>query len=263
MEEITTVPALQFTGAEHFIAGIAPAFWSHIPLTISQINILSLIDGMHCLLLQGGNSDELLAVSKCSLVATIVSAERKSNGAVQYAVDDGTGVIDVMHWVDDFILPSLLHDCNEQESMPIGTTVKIYARIECLALLNNENASSETLLVRGRHLQSFRCTRELHANRLVSIRSPNEESTHWIASTKTPFHVSSSVSVLQRLGPNISKQIADRDNLPSADDADGSWQVFGTKCLCRSPYKEKLLCKCALITTSPVIAGFVTSRLNE
>lgn len=167
----------EYTGAEAFLVGLSPSFWAHVPLWIHQVHsALLLEDGVHCLILSSttstttttpfnhgndndndGNSGEedtpplspslrVIPISKCKLYGTIVYSKRKSNGCVQYVLDDGTGVIDCLHWdteQDDVDgLPSLtgsLHNSRSRHSeskgvLPPGTVVRVLGRLHCVAV---------------------------------------------------------------------------------------------------------------------------------
>jgi hypothetical protein len=238
----TSAIADTFSGAEPFLAGITPCFWSHVPLLVAHIKNLKLINGLNCLLLLDQDSrPKVLPLTKVTLVGTIVCAERRSNGSVLYVLDDGTGVVDCLHWIDNpFGLPSLT-DPEEEDAgvMAVGKLVKIMGRIECLSI---DTANTEHLLVNCA-LESHSCIREIHASIVKEVKALDGESRHWLACQSLLASNRNSVEVLTTLGLEIGRQVADRANLPAADDFCGEWRLFGTNCRCALVYKDSLLCE--------------------
>jgi len=129
------------TGAEPHLVGLSPTYWCHVPLLIAQIHTqVALVRGIHCLHIYPNSHDakmarrsnnekedehanekleshrqqqqhvKMIPISKCHLVGTIVSAERKASGAVRYVLDDGTGLMDVLFWIDRYLdeLPEIV-----------------------------------------------------------------------------------------------------------------------------------------------------------
>lgn len=153
-----------YTGAETFLVGISPTFWAHVPLMIRQLHNLKLMDGIHCLLLVDQNNNQqqqvvvssmdderisspprVIPISKCKLVGTIVCSERRANGCILYVIDDGTGLVDCLHWDNDNdddddngLLPSLTGRTSTGRSndmlLPAGTLVRVMGRIQCVAV---------------------------------------------------------------------------------------------------------------------------------
>ena len=128
------------TGVEPHLVGLSPTYWCHVPLLIAHIHTqVALVHGIHCRQhvlsprrpeapmisppRQCEDEEEeeekrertpnqplpppppvkMIPLSKCHLVGTIVSAEHKASGAVLYVLDDGTGLIDVLFWMDRYL----------------------------------------------------------------------------------------------------------------------------------------------------------------
>jgi hypothetical protein len=191
------------TGSESFMVGLAPTFWTHVPLLIHDVQCnMHLLKGVNCLLLNSVDetaisSDvpgprKIVPISKCTLVGTIVSVERKSNGCIMYVLDDGSGLIDVVHYIeDDFLSVPLLI------GLPEGSTerkavfapahqVRVFGRIQCVSIVKsavyehqdksqwisvesavnstNVNVQSTSLIRPGKS-----AVREIHASLILSI----------------------------------------------------------------------------------------------
>jgi hypothetical protein len=239
---LTSASLKNYTGAEPFVVGLAPAFWAHVPLHIASIHNLKLINGLHCLLVsQNGTVSKILPITKVTLIGTIVCAERRSNGSVLYVIDDGTGLVDCLHWLDNpFTLPSLTDPESSKNALSVGTLIKVRGRIECIYIHTDK---AENISVSGNTLESQRCIREIHANAVVEVTDKDDESLHWDACQSLLASSSNALGVLELLGSEIQAQVDDRMNLPSADDMCGEWRLFGTKCRCHLSYKDTLLCE--------------------
>jgi hypothetical protein len=258
-----------------FLAGICPQFWSHVPMMIQDVLNLQLIDGIHCLDLQRkrrriDNSEALDArqdehddteqslysryapISKCMLVGIIVYADTRRDGSMVYVLDDGTGLMDCVHWStsdqqhDIYHLPNLFGDDDSQhewvkERFDVGDSVRVYGKIECLARLNPKDTINWD---RG-HGKRYFLIGEIQA----AIIEPLEEDVllaevrHWKRCNADAPH--SIQHWLDLLGPQMQAQIQQRVNLPSADDSLGQWRVFGPSCRCKLSYMDTLLyCHC-------------------
>jgi hypothetical protein len=299
------------TGAEAFLAGISPTFWAHVPLLIGQIHndLMLMEDGVNCLVIFPTGSahhhdfdsskkehavvgtnvyPRVTPISKCKLVGTIVYSERKSNGCVNYVVDDGTGLIDCLHWDaenDDFEgLPSLTGQRDpECEILAPGTVVRVMGRIQCVAVGDTLSEEFELPAARcsnGGRMVSAACrcflsvVREIHASLVEPVRAfsranPHSldcETRHWMDCIRTqqrhlgrvqlsrtggPIGATllNPLDVLEILGTNISEQVADRSNLPSAGDSTGLWRLFGLNCRCNNPLIQEELLYCHCIAT--------------
>jgi hypothetical protein len=299
------------TGVEAFLAGISPTFWAHIPLLIGQIHndLMLMENGVNCLVTFPTGSTHnrdvdssmmehanvcanvyprVIPISKCKLVGTIVYSERKSNGCVNYVVDDGTGLIDCLHWDaenDDFEgLPPLTGQRDpECEIFAPGAVVRVMGRIQCVAVDGSLSAEFELPAHQGSNdgqmvSTTCRCfvsvVREVHASvvepvRALSRANPHSldcEARHWMDCIRTqqrhlhqeqlsrtggPIGTTllSPLDVLEILGTNISEQVAERNNLPSADDSTGLWRLFGLNCRCNNPLIQEALLYCHCIAT--------------
>ena len=235
------------------VVGLSPAFWAHVPLTIRHVQELRLLNGFNCLIRKDPATDKatVLPLSKCELVGVIVAVEsRGSTGGVIYVIDDGTGVIDCLHWPDDDGLPSLTSLEPESNILPVGTYARVFGRIECVAIGPKKDESIG-------YDDRMDCIREIHASIVqdaIEIDGPPKlgeddlETQHWKRSVKilsSPDMLLTSDDIIRLLGPEIAKQIEERATLPAADTSDGAWRVFGSQCLCELEYKYDLLyCHC-------------------
>ena len=227
---------------EPFTVGLAPSFWAHVPLLVAHVNSLKLINGINFLLVDHDSQSQILPISKVTLVGTIVCAERRSNGSVIYALDDGSGFIDCLHWFENpFNLPSLTGDDSEERiPLSVGALVKVLGRVECLSLHVDQ---TEPVSVLGHTLESQRCVREVHATVMQELTNEDGEREHWLRCQSLLRSNMNSTQLLAALGPEIQQQVVDRTSLPSVDDMCGEWRHFGTKCRCCLSYKDPLLCK--------------------
>ena len=269
---------------DHALVGISPTYWSHVPLHIQQIHHLKLVNGIQCLTVETSaeqdsqdvgdtttrppaSSSKIVPISKCQLVGIVVCVERKPNGSVIYVIDDGTGLIDCLHYPCilsddpwDSLLPPLVQSSDQDDIFPVGECVKVMGRIQCISI---QQASPVDTTDSSPKLT---CIREIHATLVESVKTCyssslsllDAERRHWdrcirlyratliptaLAATEPPPILCNAKDVLVRLGPEIGRQVADRNNLPSADDKIGAWKLFGAKCKCQSSYKDALLCK--------------------
>ena len=265
----------QLTGGEHFLVGLSPQYWANTPMLMDQFHRLALVGGIDCI----RTPAKLLPVSKCTLVGVIVNVDRKSNGSVLYLVDDGTGMVDCLHWTDNdhYRLPPLSRSTEYPSNhLFVGQVVRIMGRIKVLAI----GSVRETMVVAGKTWEIRDAIRELHVSVIEDIQPRQDlrrmdlgpETLHWLqcmeflkncesetipSDDATPPVVRNGTDVLSLLGPAISKGALARTDLPSADDAIGAWKVFGAGCQCNLPYKESLLyCHCQA-TIEPLDPHFV------
>jgi len=284
----------QLTGGEHFLVGLSPQYWAHIPMLVDQFHRLSLVDGIDCVVIRMQNAPiKLIPVSKCNIVGVIVNVERKPNGSILYLVDDGTGMVDCLRWTDNdhYRLASLSSTKTEHlsDNLTVGQIVRVMGRIKVLSIGN----VSETMLVGDKKWEFRDAVREVHVHLIETVtpldprrQDTSEETLHWIkcmkfynncqtcerstdsagqnpeyyvtefAAPSVPF-VRNGKDVLELLGPSITRNALVRTDLPAADDAIGAWKVFGTSCRCDLPYKESLLyCHCQA-TIEPLDPHFV------
>lgn len=174
-------------GAEPFLAGLAPQYWAHAPLTIRTLHSLGLVNGMDCLILNSRNltttgTIKCIPLSKCEMVGVIVNADVKSNGSCLYLVDDGTGLVDVMAWADSDVyrLPPLVESNNDTSRYKVGDRVRVLGKIKCVSI----GAVRETVNQGGTMLEIRDCVREVHATRITALhpsrKSLNLESHFWL-----------------------------------------------------------------------------------
>lgn len=241
----------RWTGAEPFLVGIAPNFWAHVPMTISGINDLKLVNGVHCW--SSGDGKQHVPVSKCVLVGCIVNATvRSADESILYVLDDGTGLIDCLVWAnntenDIFHLPSLVLDhgnsgeYGSNDNIGLGEIVKVFGKLQCVTIQGEHD---------GGYNEPF-VVREIQASLVERIDGPNEEARHWKACaereesmTRDPTKFNA-LGYLKVLGPEITSQVKARRHLPAMDDMLGEWRIFGTSCTCDLDYKAELLyCHC-------------------
>lgn len=210
----------QLHGAEPFVVGLSPAYWSHIPMTIADVTNLVVVNGIPCL------HGTWIPVSKCTLVGTLVHANNN-----MYVLDDGTGLVDILAWGEPregiYALPKLTkgqqqqqHDHNDKDKWRVSDTVRVMGRIECLSLgepyymygfpQHDDDGSStknnkKRRLSNNNNQQSLAIRKgifEIHANIMEPLspnnttRNPNDnalnlEANHWMKSlllqqTNTP-----------------------------------------------------------------------------
>jgi hypothetical protein len=239
----------QWTGAEPFLVGIAPNFWAHVPMTVSGVNDLKLVNGIHCW--SSADCNQHVPISKCKLVGCIVNATiRSSDESILYVLDDGTGLIDCLVWAnntenDIFHLPSLVLDdhpdkCESSKEIGLGDIVRVFGKVQCVTIQGEHDTKNEPFVIR-----------EIQASLVERIDGPNEEARHWnacaereesMARDPTQFNA---LGYLKLLGPQITAQVKARQHLPAMDDMLGEWRIFGTSCTCDLDYKAELLyCHC-------------------
>ena len=105
-----------------------------------------------------------IPVSKCELMGRIVNIERRSNGAIFYLLDDGTGLVDCLAWEDDhdnavsssistsYSLDSIcIPRQNNSYSNPryskkigLGDLVRIRGKIRCIHPISNDDNKSSS-----------------------------------------------------------------------------------------------------------------------
>ena len=170
MKEVASSP--EFCGAEEFLVGLSPGYWSHIPLTILDVNNMKMMAGVNCIVREStetANNDinknntgklynacnsevtslQCYPVSKCTLVGMIVFAEAKANNSFFYVLDDGTGFIDCLAWGQGedsiYSLPALGETIQyggiatgggsrHDGEFCVGDLVRVMGRIECVSV---------------------------------------------------------------------------------------------------------------------------------
>lgn len=268
----------ELSGTEHFVVGVSPQYWSHSPLSIKSLNDLGLVDGIDCLVLK--DEARFIPVSKCELQGVIVNVDRKSNGSCLYLLDDGTGIVDCLSWVDNdlYSLPSLIpHDDNNGPKAPyrVGDVVRVFGKIKTVSI----GGIRETIKAYGREWKVHDCVREVHITSMTCL-SLNAQANHWLrciqfarralidslmtrgiqdvfeGASSDEIHylqqrksmldpVCNGPDVLRLLGQEIASKAIGHADFPAPDDACGSWRVFGAGCQCNLSYLNSLLyCHC-------------------
>ena len=250
-----------------FLVGISPQYWAYTRMAVMDVLNLKLKDGINWLEPQqtkhfqrpydtknDDQSDHLSTpVSKCLLVGHIVYVSERKGGSKVYVLDDGTGVIDCVHWSTDaedlYHLPPLIdlgEDKNESKGFAVGETVRIFGKIDCLASVSNKDVDVNKIF-------SNTVVREIQIRIIERVEDHLvSEAQHWMDSClHNPIPL---MTHLEKLGPEIGKQILNRVNLPSVDDVSNAWRVFGANCSCKLPYMEELLychCQCTAEPLDP------------
>jgi len=167
-------PTPTFCGAEHFLVGLSPSYWSHIPMAIADVLHLKVVEGVTCMLRKKSRESSIqptlhaassatttteanrpnlhcIPVAKCALVGIIVCAEPKaSHNSYSYALDDGTGMIDCLAWGHSssdggvYSLPALATtdggtlQTRNSAMFGVGDLVRVLGRLECISISHDE-----------------------------------------------------------------------------------------------------------------------------
>jgi len=223
--------------------GISPYYWSHVPMTVQQLNELKLVDGIFC---WSNGDQQYVPIMKCLLVGCIVSRKvRASDEALLYVIDDGTGLIDCYAWAktsdDLYHLPVLTRrkstNQSAEENCRLGDIVRIFGKIQCVAAIRDMDVVVKEVQISliDRVVGSQWDIEMKHWKACIDreesmIRDPNSFT---------------AVKYLNVLGTTISTQVSERRMLPSRHDTNEEWRVFGLSCSCHLPYKMDLLyCHC-------------------
>lgn len=78
--------------------GLSPQYWCYMPMMVCDVRNLELVKGVLCLRLP---NDCLIPVSKCEIQGIITNIQLQAHGAVLYLIDDGTGLLDCLHFESD------------------------------------------------------------------------------------------------------------------------------------------------------------------
>ena len=301
----------QISSIDSFVVGLAPTFWAHVPLLIEHLKChLHVVDGMQCFILNVKNHEALdgfslfssrlsstafpddqkiIPISKCHVVGTIVNAERKSNGCNMYILDDGSGLIDILHYSDGdlYELPSLSRYQDDNVGSNIfepGDMVRVLGRVQCKILKLSSDLS--TFKVDGNKKKQFipanSITRVIHASVIAPLAtastnrsrarpsSIDHECEHWMNCIKFlrtgSVHDLSSASdlpllnnamdVLPLLGSDLSSQITERNSVSwslavqdTSEDVMQAWRLFGTQCQCTNAALKRDLLYCHCTAT--------------
>lgn len=279
----------KLSGAEHFLIGISPQYWSHTPMSIASLHQLGLVDGIDCIVSKSSDllPTRFIPVTKCELVGVIVNADCKSNGSLHFLLDDGTGVVDCLLWQDNgmYSLPSLVPN-DDNVKFQVGDLVQVFGKIKCVSI----RGVREVIKEHGREWKVHESVREVHISVIKHV-SLNAQSNHWLRciqfsqrcsidaefSTRdlSSTHAKPSSSedahyleqrrlmnepvrngpdVLRLLGPEIEQKALQRIDFPAPDDAYGAWRVFGVGCRCKLSYLDELLychCQATVVALDP------------
>lgn len=204
------------SGAEHFLVGISPQYWSHTPMTIKSLNGLGLVDGIDCIVIEnetrngssrevtGGNRADdtqskcqrarigervsspvaerkkdarFIPVSKCELQGVIVNVERKSNGSCIYLLDDGTGVVDCVYWADSAMYS--LPSLLPHDEEKGAFLVGDMVRVFGKIKCVSIGGVCSSITVHDRDWKVQDCVREVHIASMSSLPL-NSQTNHWL-----------------------------------------------------------------------------------
>lgn len=221
-DDENSVTTAGLTGAEHFLVGVSPQYWSHAAMSIRCLHELGLVNGIDCLVVRrtnaggsskkaphdaingtstreasGANDSErkrneldlrFIPVSKCELLGVIVYADCKSNGSCLYILDDGTGLVDCIAWVDNstYSLPPLVptNDFRQTDVFRVGDMVQVLGKIKCVSI----GRVRDMVKSGGRTSEIRDCVREVQITSIVPLArlggkqstSVNAQSNHWL-----------------------------------------------------------------------------------
>lgn len=271
------VKVAALTGAEHFLVGLCPQYWAHIPMLIADVHQLGFVNGLSCIVMRDpcsrecNNNDDastgppvqFIPVSKCTLVGIVVNVDRKSNGLTLYLIDDGTGLMDCVLWdeSDYYKLPTLVggDGGDDQPRFAVGDLVRVMGNLRIVSrsglreqICNADNGTVWEIHDGVREIQATHME-HIAPNKQNSRYCADPEYQHWIKCVewkqryqgKSATTIQNGVDTLRLLGPEIARHALEQSDFPSADDDIGAWRVFGTTCQCDVPYKHALLyCHC-------------------
>ena len=270
------------TGAEHFLVGLTPHYWAYIPMLITDVHHLGLVNGLSCIVVRSSEqcsvhaatvaetgaaatSVQFIPVSKCTLVGVVVNVDRKSNGLTLYLIDDGTGLMDCVLWdeSDYYKLPPLVDDDigEDKARFVVGDMVRVMGS---LRIVSRTGLREQTCDAAGTAWEVHDGVREIQVTNMEHIAAKTQnanprrycadpEHEHWVKCVewkqryggKNATTIQNGVDTLRLLGPKIARHALEQSDFPSAEDDVGAWRVFGTTCQCEVPYKEALLyCHC-------------------
>jgi len=238
----------RFDPESDFVVGISPQYWAYTRMLVIDVLNLKLKDGINWLQPPSSTSRISTPVSKCLLFGHIVYSAKRRDGSMVYILDDGTGMIDCVHWFSDstqdpYQLPSLtdtLDYYGHNDCFSVGETVRIFGKIECLASTTKTEMTHQGTLEIGSNHTSRSVVREIHVRIIERVEDYLvSEVNQWMDSCRLdPISLH---SCLDSLGPKIRSQIQNRSDLPAVDDDLSSWRIFGMNCNCELPYMEDLL----------------------
>ena len=246
-----------------FVAGISPQYWSYVPMSVMDVLNLKLKDGINWMIIHDNNNNNdynlsskqkslsddgdgddndngrageeknefmLSPISRCLLVGYIVYKSQRRDGSMIYILDDGTGLIDCVHWLnnssnnndtqqDIYHLPSLNmtggDNTNDQDDdytddaaacFSVGDPVRIFGKIECLASISKTQKNKEMNSGgRGNHKHNHNgydndndnnvhyIVREIHTSLIERVQNDlASEAQHWMQSSSSSSLSSSS-----------------------------------------------------------------------
>ncbi len=279
------------TPVSHSIIALSRAYHEYVPILISTLHSLVLLNGVDCILTEKRGQDKscanltdhhsdqyhVLPISKCDILGIIVHCHYKANGSIIMIIDDGTGFCDCISWIDDNDLD--IHDDIYRQRYKVSDLVRISAVIKVLALNQKRVVNVCSVPYEG-----WTCSRELQVYSIELIPDRNLEAVHWLCcmqfrrriGIEFPHELSgddwwkmdSQQRIMQtpvlngletfQLLPKDerSRILTSRGTKDSfehyGDDERLLMQYYGRDCRCRLTYKDSLLyCHC-LATFEPL-----------
>lgn len=213
--------------------GLSPQYWSYMPMMVCDVRNLELVEGVLCLRLP---NECLIPVSKCEIHGVITNIQRQAHGAVLYLIDDGTGLLDCLHFENDendiYSVPPLtggrptvLTSGYETSKNMLGDMVSIRGKLRVVELLEEYHYCE----VHVSSIETFEPT----------TRAQNANACHWLRCIQQQRQAD------QRPKNGIQIVQALQLTLPAEDDLDDGG-YFGNACTCdHVVHKEQLLyCHC-------------------
>jgi len=203
------------------IAALSPSYWSHIPLCIGQINTK---DANGRLLTYNNHNP----FTRGHLVGLLVAKHVKET-AIHYVLDDGSGLLDCVEWTASR-LPSLLW--SHEDGCNVGDWVQVWGRFEYVG-----------------HAENGEVVVELQVNEMVRVERVRDEVAHLQRLVQSAESYVAPETVLEWLGPCLSRDIRERRQFPAANDRVGAWRLFGPSCPCRDTIVKRDLLYCHCLAT--------------
>ena len=199
----------------------------------------------------------IIPITRCELVGIIVNITNRSNGAIMYLLDDGTGFMDCLTWRNDdpndpYHLPQQHHHSTNANIIHLGDLVRVRGKIKCLGRYHSDLDMDQNQMVREIHIFTI--------EKMSQSMDWDCESVHWMKciqfqtrvchSEMDNKHILTGANVLQFLGTNMESFIQNynndswyESNYTVTDDK--QTKTNKSTCNCHCPHKEQLLyCHC-------------------
>ena len=248
----------------HELIGLSPSYWSHLHMTVYDVQQLVVYNGIDCMIAISNETDVsyqnkqlFIPVSRCEIDGVIVGIDNKSGGRTIYLIDDGTGMIDCVQW-NSYNDLSDLESSLSNKALQLGDTARILGKIRTISCDSSYGGTREI------HIDLIQC---------YSDALPNNETLHWLKCIHTGKRVVNapySRSLFKKLALSLKtestyyrrmrngNEIAhDLDLDPKTQSVlnyDDDWEYFGVDCCCEVSYKKPLLychCHAKYVKTDP------------